>query len=169
MAISRSSRRVFNNMAKNHAGVWFPPPLMFALPLMAATAFNSARPWTISGHYPIELSIVGSLMIVSAIAIGVASVSRFWKANTTILPAGQPTTAIVDRGPYRFTRNPMYLAMAGVYLGLSLLLNNVWALLFLPLVLSAVDHFVIRREERYLAAKFGEAYLNYRSRVRRWI
>ena len=71
---------------------------------------------------------------------------------------GRPTTAIVERGPYRFTRNPMYLAMAFAYVGLSLLFNNLWALALLPAVLLVIDVFVIRREERYLIAKFGDSY-----------
>lgn len=63
----------------------------------------------------------------------------------------------------------MYLAMAVGYLGLSLLLNNLWALLLLPVVVAVIDAFVIRREERYLAGKFGETYRDYCSRVRRWL
>jgi protein-S-isoprenylcysteine O-methyltransferase Ste14 len=75
----------------------------------------------------------------------------------------------VDRGPYRFTRNPMYLAMAVAYAGIAMLLNSVWALGMLPAVVAVVDRFVIPREERYLRAKFGETYVRYCSRVRRWI
>lgn len=62
----------------------------------------------------------------------------------------------------------MYLAMASAYLGIALLLNSIWALLPLPIVLLIVDLFVICREERYLAAKFGDSYRQYCSRVRRW-
>ena len=115
------------------------------------------------------LAVVGVTAIAIGIAVGLASVDSFRKANTTILPAGRPTTAIVARGPYRFTRNPMYLAMAFAYFGLSTVLNNAWALLFLPMVVAGIDRFVIRREERYLTQKFGEAYLRYCQRVRRWI
>jgi protein-S-isoprenylcysteine O-methyltransferase Ste14 len=63
----------------------------------------------------------------------------------------------------------MYLAMACAYLGLSLLFNSLWALVLLPLVLAVVDVGVIRREERYLAAKFGKPYHDYCTRVRRWL
>ena len=156
-------------MTKNHAGVWFPPPLIFAIPLLGAAVLHSAWPWPMAERYPLGLPMAGIVMLAIGVAIGLASVSRFWRANTTILPAGRPTTAIVDRGPYRFTRNPMYLAMACAYLGLSLVLNNVYALVFFPFVLFAVDRFVIRREERYLAAQFGDAYLRYCARVRRWL
>jgi protein-S-isoprenylcysteine O-methyltransferase Ste14 len=85
------------------------------------------------------------------------------------LPAGRPTTTIVEKGPYRFTRNPMYLAMSCAYLGLALVLNNLWALVLLPFVVLVVDRFVIRREESYLTAKFGDPYREYCARVRRWL
>jgi protein-S-isoprenylcysteine O-methyltransferase Ste14 len=156
-------------MTRNHAGVWFPPPLQFLLPLLAAAAFHAQQPWTIADRYPIVLPIAGLLAIAIAVAVGQASVAIFLKASTTILPAGRPTTSIVEGGPYRFTRNPMYLAMGLAYAGLALLLNNLWALALLPFVLLVIDRFVIRREERYLSAAFGDAYQSYCSRVRRWI
>ena len=152
-----------------HAGVWFPPPLIFTLPFLAAAALHAARPWPISAQYAVGLAVGGFAAILIAVAIGVSSVARFWKADTTILPAGVPTTSIVDSGPYRFTRNPMYLAMAFAYVGFCLLLNNRWALVLMPVVIMAVDVFVIRREERYLAAAFGDAYVRYCARVRRWM
>jgi len=115
------------------------------------------------------LWVAAFVALAAGILLGVASVADFRKANTTILPAGRPTTAVVDGGPYRFTRNPMYLAMTIGYLGLSLLFNTVWALLALPAVVIIIDIFVIRREERYLTNKFGEEYRAYCSRVRRWL
>ena len=155
--------------ANTHAGVWFPPPLIVTLPFLAAVAMHAMRPWPIADQYGFAFAMAGFAAITIAIAIGLSSVVRFWTAETTILPAGVATTAIVDSGPYRFTRNPMYLAMACGDLGFCLLLNNAWAAALLPLAVSVVDRFVIRREERYLAAEFGDAYLRYASRVRRWI
>ena len=155
--------------SKDHAGVWFPPPLLFALPHLAAAALDAVRPWPILSSHGMTSASAAMLVIAIAVAMGLMSVTSFRNASTTILPAGRPTTAIVERGAYGLTRNPMYLAMAGAYLGLAILLNNRWALLLLPVVIAVVDRFVIRREERYLTAKFGEPYLRYCSRVRRWI
>lgn len=149
--------------------MFIPPPLLYASPILVASLIHSRRPWSISDGNAMALAVVGVTAIAIGIAVGLASVDSFRKANTTILPAGRPTTAIVARGPYRFTRNPMYLAMAFAYFGLSTVLNNAWALLFLPMVVAGIDRFVIRREERYLTQKFGEAYLRYCQRVRRWI
>jgi protein-S-isoprenylcysteine O-methyltransferase Ste14 len=153
----------------DHAGVWFPPPLLFLIPLLSALAAGFRRDWPIVREPASVLPVAGLLVIAIGISVGISSVVSFRDAGTTILPAGRPTTAIVARGPYRFTRNPMYLAMALAYLGLAVLFNNRLALLLLPAVVTVVDRFVIRREERYLEAKFGEAYARYRSRVRRWI
>jgi protein-S-isoprenylcysteine O-methyltransferase Ste14 len=153
----------------DHAGVWLPPPIMFVIPLVAAGVVQSVRPWSIADAGSIAVSIGALGLVAAAVTLGLASVVAFWNVKTTILPAGRPTISIVDRGPYRFTRNPMYLAMAVAYAGIAMLLNSVWALGMLPAVVAVVDRFVIPREERYLRAKFGETYVRYWSRVRRWI
>ena len=156
-------------MTKDHAGVLVPPPLIFALPLGAAVFVHSRRPWPIAADNGTTLLVAAFIAIAAGVSIGLGSVSSFRAAHTTVLPMGRPTTAIVERGPYRFTRNPMYVAMAIGYVGLSLLLNNFWAITLLPPALLVVDRFVIRREEQYLTAKFGDSYRQYRSRVRRWL
>jgi protein-S-isoprenylcysteine O-methyltransferase Ste14 len=81
----------------------------------------------------------------------------------------RPTTAIVFTGPYRFTRNPMYLGLALLQAGLAMVTNSLWPLLTLAPVIVAVRRLVIDREERYLEAKFGEEYRAYKARVRRWV
>lgn len=154
---------------RDHAGVFVPPPLIYVIPILAAVVIQSRSKWPISDVYPMVLVFCGFFAIGMGMAIGFASVYGFQQANTTILPAGRPTTAIVQRGPYRFTRNPMYLGMACAYFGVSLLLNNLWALVLLPFVLGVVDLAVIRREEGYLTAKFGKPYRDYVGRVRRWL
>jgi protein-S-isoprenylcysteine O-methyltransferase Ste14 len=85
-----------------------------------------------------------------------------------VLP-NRPASALATGGPYHFTRNPMYVGMALLYIGLALVLNTAWPLVFLPLVLLIIDAAVIRREERYLISAFGEEYRAYCSRVRRWL
>jgi protein-S-isoprenylcysteine O-methyltransferase Ste14 len=153
----------------DHAGVYVPPPLMFLVPLMAAILVDRQSPWPILRGYRAVPIIVGVVAITLGAALGVAAIRTFRNAKTTILPAMRPTTQIVAKGPYRYTRNPMYVAMGLAYLGLSVMFNNGWALLLLPAVLLIVDRFVIRREERYLASKFGPGYDEYCARVRRWM
>jgi len=80
-----------------------------------------------------------------------------------------PARAIVVTGPYRFTRNPMYVGLTVAYVGIALLVNMAWPLLTLPAVLIALRLFVIAREERHLRQAFPEAYAAYCARVRRWL
>ena len=92
----------------------------------------------------------------------------FKRVGTNVLPT-QPTTAIAVDGPYRYTRNPLYLAAIGVYVGITLWVNGLAPLLLLPVVVWGLHHGVVLREETYLETKFGGAYSSYRSRVRRWL
>ena len=81
----------------------------------------------------------------------------------------KPSTALVVSGPYRLMRNPMYLGMLCVYIAAALWFGVVWALLLVPVVVLAVQRLAIAKEERYLEQKFGDAYRQYRTHVRRWI
>jgi protein-S-isoprenylcysteine O-methyltransferase Ste14 len=89
-------------------------------------------------------------------------------AGTHIDPY-KPTMALVVDGPFRFTRNPLYLSLTLLYSGTAFLLNLLWAILLLPIALVIMQFGVICREERYLEKKFGQEYLRYKARVRRWI
>jgi protein-S-isoprenylcysteine O-methyltransferase Ste14 len=90
------------------------------------------------------------------------------RADTPFDPS-KPPTALVEDGPFRFTRNPGYLGFALTYAGISLLTGGRWPLVFLPGVLGVIDRGVIAREESYLEERFGDPYRDYRSRVRRWL
>ena len=153
---------------RDHVGVFIPPPLLFVLPLIGAMLIDRRRPWPIMVDESLRLS-TAFVLIALGVSIRIAGVAAFRQAKTTILPAGRATTTIVDHGPYRFTRNPMYVAMAIGYVGLTALLDSWWPVLVLPLILLVIDSIVIRREERYLSEKFGEPYIRYLQRVRRWI
>jgi len=80
-----------------------------------------------------------------------------------------PSTAVVTSGPYRFSRNPLYIGLAIVYLGLTLTFDAWWGIVLLALVLIVMHLGVIQREERYLERKFGDGYRQYRSAVRRYL
>jgi len=94
--------------------------------------------------------------------------ARFKQAGTSVIPWKAPSALVTD-GPYRFTRNPMYLGMAALYAAIALGAGSLWALALLPIVLVVIQVAVIRREEAYLERHFGEPYREYRSNVRRWI
>jgi protein-S-isoprenylcysteine O-methyltransferase Ste14 len=90
------------------------------------------------------------------------------RAGTNIRP-DQPTLALVTDGAFRFSRNPLYLAAAGLYVGVALLVHALWPLVLLIPMLAVLQWGVVAREERYLEAKFGDAYRAYKARVRRWL
>jgi protein-S-isoprenylcysteine O-methyltransferase Ste14 len=81
----------------------------------------------------------------------------------------RPVPRLTTEGPFRHTRNPSYLALAVIYAGIAILRNSLWAMLLLPLVVMVIQREVIGREERYLERTFGEEYLAYKQRVRRWV
>lgn len=116
---------------------------------------------------PIGRWIGGALMLVW-LGVAGAAVGVFRRAGTTANPTGD-VTAFVTRGPYRFTRNPMYLGLILLQVGIACLLGNGWVVLLAPLSYALLDRIVIPGEERYLAAKYGAAYDDYRRSVRRWL
>jgi protein-S-isoprenylcysteine O-methyltransferase Ste14 len=81
----------------------------------------------------------------------------------------KPVLRLTTEGPFRYTRNPGYLSLAMIYAGIAVLRNSLWAILLLPLVLYVIQREVIEHEERYLERTFGEEYLDYKRKVRRWV
>jgi len=112
---------------------------------------------------------VGGVIVAAAIlGLGVWPVVLFRRSGQSEIP-WKPTTSIVDRGPFRFTRNPMYLQLVLVSVGFAVMLVNWWIVLLTPICAWALQRLAIRPEEEYLERKFGETYLAYKRRVRRWI
>jgi protein-S-isoprenylcysteine O-methyltransferase Ste14 len=111
---------------------------------------------------------VGVILLVASGLLARLAEAAMKRAGTNIRP-DQPALAIVSNGPFRFSRNPLYLALTGLYLGIALLADALWPLLLLVPTLAVLQWGVIAREERYLEAKFGESYRAYKSRVRRWV
>ena len=107
------------------------------------------------------LVLISGLLAASAFAIMI-------KNKTSFNPA-KPTTAIVREGSFRFSRNPLYLALLILLGGTAMLLCSLWLFLALLLLFYVFDIFVVRREEEYLIRKFGNEYLKYKSSVRRWL
>lgn len=151
--------------ARGTAGVIAPPPLIYLLPLLAGLVLDRRVPIGALPEGPARL--LGALAI-AGFAVAIAALVAFRRAGTRPEP-WKPTAALVTTGPYRFSRNPMYLGFTLLYLGLSLWFGGYWCLLLLPVVLAVMTSGVIRREEAYLERLFGAAYLDYRRQVRRWL
>jgi protein-S-isoprenylcysteine O-methyltransferase Ste14 len=111
---------------------------------------------------------VGPPLVVAAIALFLYSAATFRAAGTPV-PARKPTTVIVRTGPYRLSRNPIYLAFSLLQLGIAIWVNSVWLMTTLVGALALMHCVVIPREERYLERKFGAQYMDYKSSVRRWL
>jgi protein-S-isoprenylcysteine O-methyltransferase Ste14 len=112
--------------------------------------------------------LLGVFLIAASGALAIPAKKAMRRAGTNINP-NLPATAMVTDGPFRYTRNPLYLSLAALYAGLALLIGAVWPLVWLAPLMILVHWGVVRREERYLEAKFGDAYRAYKARVRRWI
>lgn len=144
----------------------FPPPLIYIAGLAGAIILERIWP---TPNLPLPLAIVAGLAGGAASAyLDLGATRSFAIKKTPVIPWHAPT-ALVTKGNYRFTRNPMYLGMAALLLGISLAFGFLWGVALLPLVVLAVDRLVIAREEAYLEKKFGEPYLEYKERVRRWL
>lgn len=112
--------------------------------------------------------LLGTLAIICAGLITISAFRSMNRAHTTINPS-QPTTAIVSDGVFSLSRNPIYLSLTLLYIGIALLFSALWALLLLLPLLVIMQIGVVKREEIYLERKFGSEYLHYKTRVRRWL
>ena len=148
------------------AGVVAPPPLIYLAGLGLGFLLEALLP---GGSLPsVVRFVVGGIALLAGIALQTTFIAAFNRKGTAVEP-WKPTTAIVTSGPYRITRNPAYLGMALIFVGIALLADAPWVLAALPVALAVIDRGVIAREERYLEDKFGREYLDYKTTVRRWI
>ena len=150
----------------DNPGVVIFPPLLFVICVVVGSIAYFIRPyrWNLSPWF----RLAGCALVPAAIAFALWAQRIMRAAGTNIRP-DQPATAIVSEGPFVFTRNPLYLTLLALYAGIGIALaSTTFLAVIVPLAL--VLHFgVVLREERYLEAKFGDVYRDYKSRVRRWI
>ena len=147
------------------SGVRFPPPLIFVGTYVLGLGLQRLTPGLV---WPSSFELPGIVVVALGLLLMFVSVGVFWSRKTTIFP-DKAATEFVVVGPYRFTRNPMYVGMSVAYVGLSMAFGPAWPLFLLPAAMQLVFRFVIRREEAYLLRRFGVSYEEYCSRVRRWI
>jgi len=142
------------------------PPLIYLASIIAGLLLHWALPIDLA---PGTLGrLLGGLALLAAVVLFVTSVRTFRTAGTP-LPGHRPTTKVVSSGPYRFSRNPIYLAFSLLQLGVALWFNSLWVVLTLAGSIAVMSLLVIPREERYLEARFPDEYLPYRASVRRWL
>ncbi len=156
------------------ANVRIPPPLIYVFFLAIGFVLH-AFVWPLPLVLPDSLGlgswpriVLGSLVCVLGIIGFVLSFAPFKRTGQAPEP-WKPTPEIFADGIYRFSRNPMYLSAAVVQTGIGLAVGNLWIVALVPLALIAVHFLAVVREEAYLEEKFGEAYVEFKSSVRRWV
>jgi protein-S-isoprenylcysteine O-methyltransferase Ste14 len=150
----------------DHSGVVVPPPLIYVALFLIGMGFQRYVPLA---RLPVGNGrVLGAVLVLSWLGLTTWSFRRFWASGTSIVPI-RPTTKLVTEGPYRLTRNPMYLGLLLLYIGVGCWFGLVWPLLLAPIVVWVMSVSVIGREERYLTRKFGDEYGQYRAHVRRWL
>ena len=143
------------------------PPLAWALAVIVGLALDWLLP---SPFLPFGLpaALLGAMVFVIALALFAWAIITITRAGSSV-PTNRPTTTIVDTGPFRFTRNPIYMGMFLGLIGLAIGFDNLWLLVTLVPFVLVIRYGVVAREEVYLERKFGDVYRGYRSRVRRWL
>ena len=153
----------------SNPGVRFPPPLLFVSGLILGWLLDRYwRALSLSGLGISSVGRIGMILVVVGACLAAWGIATFWRARTAVMPH-HAASRLVERGPYGFTRNPMYTGLTIAYLGASALLDSVWPIVILPLVLLLLVRLVIVKEEAYLADAFGTEYTAYQARVRRWL
>jgi protein-S-isoprenylcysteine O-methyltransferase Ste14 len=154
---------------EQHEGVAAPPPPLIYLGfLIVGLILNLFYPLSFSSSGTIVLLILGLGIVACGLVVGSSGLMAMRRVGVSPIPWKQPAKLVTD-GPFRFSRNPLYVSLTLMYLGISIALNNLWPLMLLAFAIAIVDRGVILQEERFLEKTFGEEYLSYKMRVRRWI
>ncbi len=144
-----------------------PPPLYYGAAFAAGMVLDAVTMPLVIGGRP-GTALLGIVGLAAGSVLAASGVRSVVRNHTTIVPH-HPVSTLVTNGAYRFSRNPMYAGLAIAYVGGALLAGTWWPLATLPIALVAVRRVVIDPEERYLAARFGAVYADYRERTRRWL
>jgi protein-S-isoprenylcysteine O-methyltransferase Ste14 len=156
---------VANRAATDPRRFPFPP----AIPIVALLlGWVAGQLWPIDVYWPAWFQWVGWALVIASVVLAVSAVRTFRRHHTALNPLGQVTT-VVASGPFRYTRNPMYLGLLVLHVGGTLAFRLPWAAIFFVPVFLALQFGVIVPEEAYLEAECGEPYRLYRQRVRRWL
>jgi protein-S-isoprenylcysteine O-methyltransferase Ste14 len=145
------------------------PPIIYLAAIAVSVLLNVFYPLPWLGQsLSAILFVLGWLMIAAFVALNILAIRAMRRAGTTVRP-NRATDHLVTEGPFSFTRNPLYLAGTMLIVGIGLVTGIAWFLPLAILAAFAVQKLAIEREERHLQARFGETYLDYARRVRRWI
>lgn len=146
-----------------------PPPILPLAALVVAILLDWQLPLQFLGPIGFNLQvIIGVVLTAAGIWLAISATRLFAREGTNVIPT-QPAIKIVTSGPYRFTRNPMYLGMVLALLGVSLIFALEWGVILTPVLWILLDRLIVVREEAYLRGKFGATYEALLTRTRRWL
>ena len=149
-------------------GVYIPPPLFYVLIFLAALFIQKKIPLDNALFQLQVIKIAGVILLVVALFFSYRSLRQFFLSKNTLIPI-KPASSLQTTGIYRISRNPMYVGLAIIYLGLTCLIGNWWNFILFPVLFLIVQEYIIKREEKYLKLEFGEQYEGYKKTVRRWL
>lgn len=148
--------------------LYVPVPWVFVLTYLLGAGLETLRPHSISKEAALATTLAGGVLFATGAVIAGSALVLFRRSQTTTVP-GEVSARLVTWGPYRFTRNPMYVGLTLAYLGEAGMLKQIWPVILLPLTLAYVNWMVIPLEEARLEEVFPDEYKQYRARVRRWL
>lgn len=149
-------------------GVYIPPPLLYVLTFFAAVFLQRKFYIGDALFHSTWTKIIGVLFLLAALYFMVTSLATFIKSRNTVVLI-KPAASLQTHGVYNISRNPMYVSLAFIYLGITCIIGNWWNIILFPFLIYIMEAYVIRSEERYLERAFGEEYNTYRKRVKRWL
>jgi protein-S-isoprenylcysteine O-methyltransferase Ste14 len=154
---------------KDNPGVFIPPPIIYAAFFLLSFLLQGYI--TIRGAFFFHshwANIIGSIFYIVGVSFIFPAGYEFVKSKNTVITV-KPAASLQTTGIYSISRNPMYLGLMLIYLGLTFQFGNWWSLFLVPLLIAVITYRVILPEERYLTRAFGDEYVEYKKKVRRWI
>ncbi|MEP6793389.1 MAG: isoprenylcysteine carboxylmethyltransferase family protein [Saprospiraceae bacterium] len=149
-------------------GVYIPPPLFYVLTFLASVFVQKRIPIPDTVFHFMIVKVVGAILLIIALFFLVRSLRQFFLTKNTLILI-KPASSLQTTGIYSVTRNPMYVGLAIIYLGITCFIGNWWNIILFPILFLIVQEYIIKHEEKYLELEFGQEYDTYRRLVRRWL
>ena len=153
---------------KDSPGVYIPPPLFYVLAFLAGILLQKKISINDSVFHLQFIKVAGVLFLAISLVFMFTSLRKFFLSKNTLILI-KPASSLQTNGIYNISRNPMYVSLALIYLGLTCLIGNWWNILLCPLLFLIIQEYVIKSEEKYLQRAFGVEYSDYQKKVRRWL
>lgn len=152
----------------DHPGVFIPPPLFYVATFFISIFCQRCFPLSESLFRSHIAFVAGIVFVLAGLATVLPALIKFFLTRNTLITI-KPAHSLQTSGIYSISRNPMYLGLLVLYMGIGFFKGNLWSFIIIPLLVLIITHFVIRKEEAYLLRTFGIEYAEYQKKVKRWI